>query len=285
MRWVNAALFVLLWVGLVLGLYWYYVHEPEEPTGMAEVPAPAPEVPAEEQRYPVPDDAGPNAGTDIATADAPESEPDGVSEPEASEPLPPLGESDEHLWKALAGLAGEAVLDDWLKRERIVERLVATINSLDGESISLRFWPVRHLDGLPAITRSGETMRWSAVNTVRYQVAVEVLTSVDPHSAARVYFRNYPLFQEAWATLGTEPAYFNDRLVEVVDHLLGAPAVEPGFRVKQPKVLYEFADPALESESWGRKMLMRMGPENAEAVKDWLRRLRVELVSGREATR
>ena len=45
-------------------------------------------------------------------------------------------------------------------------------------------------------------------------------------------------------------------------------------RSTQPKVLYEYADPALESLSAGQKALVRMGPDNEAKVKAKLRELR-----------
>lgn len=185
----------------------------------------------------------------------------------------------------LERIFSSGVLDDWLKKERIVERIVVTINSLDDESISLRFWPVRHIEGLPAVEKDDDRMHWSETNTQRYETPVKILRSTEPAEVARIYSRSYPLFQQAYESLGLEEAEFNDRLIEIIDHLLEAPEVEPGFEVKQPKVLYEFADPKLEAESWGRKLLMRMGPDHSAVVKAWLRELRSELVSGEPASR
>ena len=42
----------------------------------------------------------------------------------------------------------------------------------------------------------------------------------------------------------------------------------------QPKVLYQFSDPALESLSAGQKTMIRMGPENEAKVKAKLREIR-----------
>jgi hypothetical protein len=47
----------------------------------------------------------------------------------------------------------------------------------------------------------------------------------------------------------------------------------------RPKVLYEFEDPALEDLSAGRKIMLRIGPENASAMKAKLREIRRELVT------
>jgi hypothetical protein len=47
-------------------------------------------------------------------------------------------------------------------------------------------------------------------------------------------------------------------------------------------VQYEVADPKLESRSAGQKALIRMGSDNARAVKNKLRELRSELVAQRQ---
>ena len=78
------------------------------------------------------------------------------------------------------------------------------------------------------------------------------------------YVQLYPLFQAAYQELGYPNGYFNDRLIQAIDDMLAAPDVAAP-KLAQPKVLYEFADPALENLSAGQKILVRMGPENAQA--------------------
>ena len=48
-------------------------------------------------------------------------------------------------------------------------------------------------------------------------------------------------------------------MIEILDHLIATPVPPDTIVLKQPNVLYEFADPALEAESAGRKLLFRMG--------------------------
>jgi hypothetical protein len=45
-------------------------------------------------------------------------------------------------------------------------------------------------------------------------------------------------------------------------------------------VLYTYADPELEARSAGQKILMRMGAENATAIKDKLRAIRALVARG-----
>jgi len=74
--------------------------------------------------------------------------------------------------------------------------------------------------------------------------------------------------------LGYPKAYFNDRLVEAIDDLLAAPELAPGARLVQPKVLFEFADPVLQSRSAGQKIMMRIGTVNADPIKAKLGEIR-----------
>jgi hypothetical protein len=87
----------------------------------------------------------------------------------------------------------------------------------------------------------------------------------------------YPLFQQAYQELGYPKGHFNDRLVDVIDHLLAAPEVTAPVKLVRPKVFYLFADPALEARSAGQKILMRVGSENAALIKAKLRDIRGEL--------
>lgn len=266
---------ILLLVVLAVGGWWLFLRTP--PPGLQPVPSDLPPEPATEEsgapRYPVPESTQDHAPAQFEEGGS-------ADQAARAESLPPLDESDEFVRSALGRILAAGILDNWLKDERIVERLVVTINSLDGPAIPLRFWPVHHIEGLPSIDKRGERLYWSAANFERYRPLVRILRETEAHMVAQVYFRNYPLFQQAYDSLGLGDTYFNDRLVEIIDHLLDAPEIGAGFEVKQPKVLYEFADPQLEAQSWGRKVLMRMGPDNAAVVKAWMRELRAELAAG-----
>ena len=97
-----------------------------------------------------------------------------------------------------------------------------------------------------------------------------------------LYIRYYPLFQEAYEDLGYPGQYFNDRLVQVIDHLLQTPEVRGPIQLKQGRVFYEYADPALEARSAGQKLLLRMGAANEALVKQKLRELRVVVTTSQE---
>ena len=130
------------------------------------------------------------------------------------------------------------------------------------------------LPGEFATAGEGDALVLGAANFARYATWVELVDSLDADAAAAFYKRLYPQFQAAYENLGNPDSYFNDRVIEVIDHLLTAPDAPATIALARPNVLYEFADAALEAESAGRKLLLRMGPGNAARVKAKLREIR-----------
>jgi hypothetical protein len=106
------------------------------------------------------------------------------------------------------------------------------------------------------------------------------MEAIDSTKLVALYVRFYPLFQQAYADLGYPTRYFNDRVFEVIDHLLATPDAPRSIALVQPKVLYEYADPTLADLSAGQKILLRMGPENEARVKAKLRELKGALSRG-----
>ena len=86
--------------------------------------------------------------------------------------------------------------------------------------------------------------------------------------------RFYPLFQQAYEELGYPDRYFNDRLIEIIDHLLSTPIIKEDIKLVRPKVYYQFTDTKLEELSAGQKILIRIGSKNALQVRERLNSLR-----------
>jgi hypothetical protein len=247
---------VLLWLTplVLLGALagWYFWPESQElsPEPVAErAPAAEPAV-----RHPV------------EPVDAPEN------------PLPPLAESDGALRDALAALFG-GQLPDLLYLENIVHRIVATVDNLPRDHVAPRLIPLKPARGLPVTVKNGESLVLSGKNADRYLPYVRLADAVSTDAAVALYVRFYPLFQEQYETLGYPGKYFNDRLVEVIDHLLATPEIEEPPRLVQTKVVYEFADPKLEALSAGQKILLRIGHANELKIRALLRDIRQKLVS------
>ena len=90
---------------------------------------------------------------------------------------------------------------------------------------------------------------------------------------------DYPLFQRAYVELGYPKAYFNDRLIAVIDHLLAAPSpAQPPVVAQGKHGTFVFVDPSLEALSVGQKAMVRMGQADEAAVKSKLQDIRALLV-------
>jgi len=196
-----------------------------------------------------------------------------------AKPLPKLGESDPALREAIAGLVDPASLAKFFGLEDGIRKIVATVDNLSREIVAERVRVVKPMGGQVLVTGKDETLAISPRNYARYTPFVRMVEAADVPKAVAAYVYLYPLFQQAFVELGYPDAYFNDRLVEVIDDLLEAPEPKGPVKLVVPKVLYEYADPELERLSAGQKMLIRVGPENEARLKAKLKEIRAAVTA------
>jgi hypothetical protein len=243
---------------IAFGLWYWYAaqHRPAPPPPVVQAAPPPPPSTEPQIAHPMPAENAPGAAA-----------------------LPALNDSDQLVRDSLAGVIGGGPVERFLAPQNIVRHIVATVDNLPRKKVAVELRPVRATPGQTAIATQGEIVALSDANFARYAPLVKVVQATDVKALALVYRRLYPLFQQAYEDLGYPGKYFNDRLVEVIDHLLQAPEVPAPIPLVQPRVMYEYADPDLEGRSSGQKLLIRMGPANARAVKAKLRAFRAEIVS------
>ncbi len=239
------------------GWYWY--------SGRARFTAPPPEV-------------RPVATQPSASTAPPISHPI-PGEGSGSAALPALNDSDPVVHDSLVGVFGRNAVEQFLVPQNIVRHLVVTVDNLPRHKVAVELRPVKPTGGQTVTAGQGEITTLSEANFERYAPLVRVVQGTDVKALAVVYERLYPLFQQAYEDLGYPGKYFNDRMVEVIDHLLQTPEVAAPIRLVQPKVFWEYADAGLENRSAGQKLLIRMGPQNARIIKAKLRDFRAEIVN------
>jgi DUF3014 family protein len=244
---------------LGVGLWYGYAarHHAAEPAPVARALPPPPAAGAEPQ---------------IAHPIAPESSAGATA-------LPALNDSDPMVHDSLAGVFGRRPVEDFLVPQNIVRHVVATIDNLPRRKVALELRPLKPTPGRTATANEGEFTMLGDGNYARYAPLIKVVQATDTQSLVLVYQHLYPLFQQAYEDLGYPGKYFNDRLVEVIDHLLQTPEPSGPVKLVQPRVMYEYADPDLEARSAGQKLLIRMGPANERAIKAKLRELRAAIIS------
>jgi hypothetical protein len=257
--WVEAALAIMLTAGTVY-LFYYFQPARQAPSAPPKsAPAQAPQAEARPAiRNPLPD------------SDA---------------QLPTLANSDSLIRERLVELLGAKAFEDYVVPDRLIPRIVVTIDNLPRKSTPRRLMPLNPVSG-PFITGgAGERLTLDPTNYRRYARYVRVLEAVPARAVVSLYVQTYPLFQRAYEELGYGGTYFNDRLVEAIDDLRAAPEINEPIALVQPKVFYEFADPDLETRSAGQKILIRMGAENARRVKAKLLEIREALAQPPAAAR
>lgn len=248
--------------GVAAFYYWRQTNAPE--------PAPPPPVAAAPAPSPVPE--APNIAHPLPEAPSP------------AAPLPALADSDASVKEMLVKLFGSETVARFFNLDAAVRRFVATVDNLPRKTTAARLMPVKPVPGAFVVDRSGDSIAIDAKNSLRYGPYVTAMEGVEAKRLVVAYVQLYPLFQAAYQELGYPKGYFNDRLVQAIDDMLAAPDVASP-RLTQPKVLYEFADPALEERSAGQKIMLRMGRDNAMRVKDKLRAIRRELTGQMEVNR
>jgi hypothetical protein len=196
-------------------------------------------------------------------------------------------------WKqALIDALGQSPVLRFVQTEDFSRRFVVTVDNLGRGHAAPALWPLNTTPGRFSVSGGdGELRNIAPENARRYTPLVQWVSSIDARRAAELYARMYPQLQKAYEENGYPGRYFNDRVVEVIDHLLATPEPAPGAplvqltEVKgsvpstQPWLRYEFADPQLQSLSSGQRILLRVGPQHRQVLKAKLAELRRQIVA------
>jgi hypothetical protein len=248
---------IVIAAAIAIGVYYrYYSPVPAAPPAHpAAAPQPAPPPPAPAIQHPVPPAA------------------------EQQTPLPPLDQSDPVVRDSLVGLLGKPAVAKFVVPHEVIRDFVVTIDNLPRKKVAAELRPLQPTAGDTAVDQQGASTMLSQQNYARYAPLMDVINSTDPKALAAVYFRLYPLFQQAYENLGYPGKYFNDRMVQAIDSLLATPDVPGPIELVRPKVFYQFADPKLEALPAGQKLLIRMGPQNAGIIKAKLQQFRAAITA------
>jgi hypothetical protein len=230
----------------------------------------------------------------VATPDAQPLEKPVYDEPvpdPVPQPLPDLNQSDTTVLAALKALNVNGLVEMIIPQD-ILRKFVRAVDVLEEGKVVRDYRPIASPQGAFAadafnVKVSGgelgeqqdvEQFRLSPKNYLRYTLFVQVLSGLESDAAVTLYKRYYPLLNRAHQELGSNKGNFHSVLIRAIDKVLSAPEAGGDILLIHPKIYYEFADPALEKLPETDKLMLRMGPDNAEKVKASLRNLRVKLL-------
>lgn len=243
--------------GIALGIYYYGQQGSHETPQPAPVVSPAPRQVQSKDHYPVPEARDEKGG-----AGAPK--------------LPELDVSDPTLLQQLEGLFGAGRLETFFKVDNMIRRIVVTVENGLGSQLPQEFSPLKPIPGKFRVNGKFDSLAINPANEERYAPIVQFIESIDTKRLVGIYIHFYPLFQRAYAELGTNQ-YFNDQLVKDIDHLLQSPEAKEPIQLIQANLSYKYKDAELETLSAGQKMMIRMGTNNRRRVKAKLQEIREQL--------
>ncbi|MEM1183055.1 MAG: DUF3014 domain-containing protein [Acidobacteriota bacterium] len=200
-----------------------------------------------------------------------------ATEPPPKPDLPPLDASDAMIRPLVAALSDNPQLATWLVPDDLIRRFVATVDNISrGES------PRPHLGVLDPeasfeIAQSPSATYAAPESSRRYDLLVDVFTSIDIAEGARLYHDFEPLLEEAYIELGDPTRDFRGALTTAIDHLLAVQVPEQEPELVKGILTYRYADPSLEDQSPAAKHLLRLGRDNARKVQQKLQFLRAAL--------
>jgi DUF3014 family protein len=186
------------------------------------------------------DDGGMTAGSPRATRPDP---PLAASRAPEDQPEHPLPASPVHALPPLA--RSDAAVREAIRKARGGETLAALLSEDD---LLLGF--VAAVERLPRI----ESLDPDVLE--HYAAVAEALDRLDVNGALSVYWRLYPLLQQAYEEVAPAGGYFNDRVVGVIDKLLQR---------------------CVEACSAGQKILQRMDAAEGDRITTKLQQVRKRL--------
>lgn len=257
------AIGVLLLALLLLGGggFWWFTRDAEEGETATAREAPAP---------------------DPQDADEPVTEP---AEPQPKVELPPLGVSDPFVRQAAARLSEHPALTRWLAHDDLVRRFVATVDNVaSGQSPRIHLEFMAPERGFRAHRVDGELVA-RPETYARYDLLVDVFTSLDIGTSVQLYHNLEPLFEDAYREIAPPGSEFRDVLAEAIDQMLAVEIPEVAPELEEAVVSYRYADPELEALTPAQKHLLRLGPERARRVQTKLQFLQagLDLSSGTDS--
>ena len=201
----------------------------------------------------------------------------------------------DQISSALTNFLGREAALTFFQLDDFPRKFVATVDNLGRTHAPPVAWPISPTDGRFTVQSHEGATIVSSDNGLRYTPLVLLLESINVPQAVDLYVRMYPVLQKTYGELGFPNRQFNDRLLQVINHLIATPSATPVVAVQltdvkghipslRPWVRYEFANPELEALSSGQKIMLRIGSVNQNRLKARLSAIRQEIIKRSKQT-
>ncbi len=191
--------------------------------------------------------------------------------------LPPLDETDPTVRELVGRLSSDPVVAAWLATTDLVRNVARVVQAIAEDRGVGGFLGVVRPKRPFAVQTSGGRLVIDPRSYQRYDAIATAVTALDAQAAASLYSTFQPRLNEAYTELGFPNTPFDATLEDALVTLVSTPVPDGPIEVVPNAGTYAFADPRLEALAPAQKQLLRMGPENARAVKAKLREIALAL--------
>jgi hypothetical protein len=227
---------------------------PQEDTAIVE-PTPVAPAPPEKETPPI------NLPEPAIPAVIPAPEP-------AVEALPSLFESDDAVRDALAEIPLGTAGQQYLMPSNIIERSASLIYLTAQGDVPYKLLPIARPKAPFTIIDDGTQVVADPEGFARYDPITRWVESLDSAAIIDAFARFLPLFREAWGFYGEDPAYFDLAVIETLDTIIATPEIGiTDERLIRKEAIWIYESPTIESLAPVQKQILRMGPSNAEVIK------------------
>lgn len=192
--------------------------------------------------------------------------------------LPSLNNSDGFVLEKLRALQNGAALVRVLTDEQPIRSIVVFVDNINRGQFpqnSLPYKPVGQEMSVRNIDENLFVMEAGAHD--RFNQIIDTFVAIDTDQAMILYRTLQPLFQQAYAEIGSRNANFDDALRSAIAAVLRSPNFEGPHQLVKPSVMFLYADANIENMEEMQKQLIRIGPENTEKLKAKLRQFSGQL--------
>ena len=190
--------------------------------------------------------------------------------------VPPLEESDPFVRELLRHLSNHPKVAAWLATDGLIRNFTVVVTNIsEGRTPSGHLKVLGPATGFSVLSEGG-TLRVDPRSYERYNDLAAAVESVNPSGTAEIYATLKPRIEDAHRELGSRGS-FDAHLERAIVQLLQTPVPQEPVELRPVGIGYGYADPKLESLTGAQKQLLRMGPRNAQIVKDSLRDIAREL--------
>ncbi|MEM8561514.1 MAG: DUF3014 domain-containing protein, partial [Pseudomonadota bacterium] len=229
------------------GVLRYIYDSPQLPT--AEPPVVEQDMPGEPELPPA---------QDIPVRVQPVPEPVADTDPNQPVPVPlPALEDSDILVRETFELAGPSQnLDSLLQSQNLIQQSSAVIDGLSRGLIIRKMLALDPPSGGFVVEQQADQTFMSPSGYARYDAYAQAIAALDSEALIDGFHLLRPLYEQAYGQLGLPAEDFDNAVIRVLDRILATPEIEAPIALTRESVMYQYADPQLESLSALQKQLL-----------------------------